>query len=634
MEHKHGVYDSDTRFSINAVTRQIKSDPKQKTTVIQYDHNSERFTFELPRYIEQHDMSICNKVEVHYLNIDAKTKEEKKGVYVSEDLQISPEDSEKVICSWVISNNATQLVGTLSFIVRFCCVEEGVVTYAWNTAVTNVNVSTGINAGESVVAEYADILAQWKAELFNAGYINAATMQVNIADLNAALAVERKRIDNIAKLPEGSTAGDAELMDIRVGADGVTYDSAGTAVREQINTLSHGVGVGDTFLDRQVTSYNLHNTETSTKGFFLSTNDTIIKIDDPSYCFTDYIPVEKGDCIIARHPWGAQFSLSWYDKNKAFIQQRSYTEDTALGGEAPNISKAYWYYFVVPSGVAYIRANNRLTNTTDEMIVKGSSADDIPTEYVKHKESVRSNKFLSAVAESTAETMGIVNTLENTVIGRNALPIGNGVRHNVAVGSYALANITVDTDADDQSGRYNVAVGGSAMKSTTTGNHNTACGFQAMLGNTTGTANTAVGEDALMTNGAGNYNVAVGCRALQSATEGDNNVAVGQGAGYWNDEIHPTGSRNTMVGAHSGQTDGAGSDNIAVGYFAKADNGLNNTIVIGNGAVATKSGQTIIGNWSTSETIVRGDLIVMGMDGTKRQIVFEPNGNCAWVTVE
>ena len=64
------------------------------------------------------------------------------------------------------------------------------------------------------------------------------TFGKKIDDLKNEINVERNRINSISSLSEGSTTGDAELIDIRTGADGTTYSNAGTAVREQVKDLS------------------------------------------------------------------------------------------------------------------------------------------------------------------------------------------------------------------------------------------------------------------------------------------------------------------------------------------------------------------------------------------------------------
>lgn len=124
------VIDGDHYFVVDPMTRKITSKQPQKDILMQYDHNSERFTFEIPRFIEGRDISLCNTAQVLYTNGG------KSGVYAIDDLVAYPVLNDVAICSWLISQEATSSAGSLSFMLRFAQVtEEDVVEYAWSTQI-------------------------------------------------------------------------------------------------------------------------------------------------------------------------------------------------------------------------------------------------------------------------------------------------------------------------------------------------------------------------------------------------------------------------------------------------------------------------------------------------------------------
>lgn len=179
MAHEHILVDTDAVFSIDENTREI-SIMAGVPNIVQYDHNSEKLSFELPRFIDGHDMMQCNDVQIHYININgSNTKESHADVYDVADLKISDTDENKVVLSWLVSRAATQYAGSLNFVVKFKCIAaDGTVDYSWSSAIyKGLTVSDGMDNGAQIEAEYSDILAEWENRIAQMEFSGGGTVK-------------------------------------------------------------------------------------------------------------------------------------------------------------------------------------------------------------------------------------------------------------------------------------------------------------------------------------------------------------------------------------------------------------------------------------------------------------------------
>lgn len=253
MAHLHSVYDTDLHFIIDPVTRKISSE-SGKVTLMQNDHNSERFTFQIPRTIEGHDMMQCNVVEVHYVNQSSTNKaDESIDVYPVTDLQISPNAPEEdvVIGSWLVSQNATTYSGQLHFVMRFACIDEETseIQYQWFTDIYSViSIAKGIYNVNVVTDEtYSDTLAAWKREIMDmAENLGMGDMLTNTYDPQGKKTDIFTYVDNaVDSIKSASTSGikmhniDADAhMDIR-NSMGEFYDRINSSVNQLYDSFNN-----------------------------------------------------------------------------------------------------------------------------------------------------------------------------------------------------------------------------------------------------------------------------------------------------------------------------------------------------------------------------------------------------------
>lgn len=176
-----------------------------------------------------------------------------------------------------------------------------------------------------------------------------------VAENTQDIATQTARIDNIVALPSGSTQGDAELMDIRVGADGITYSTAGDAVRGQYEDITDKL--------TNVKIVNLFDKTTITTGKRFDGAGNII---DDNTCFiSDFIEIKEG--------------LTYIKNKTADVYHRvAYTVWANSQPYASNLLLlSYANETVAPSNACYVRVSGLLTELNTYSFMESNTKDNI-----------------------------------------------------------------------------------------------------------------------------------------------------------------------------------------------------------------------------------------------------------------
>lgn len=290
MTHVHPTYDVDKRIIVDGNTRVMNITESNRPVLIQYDNNSEVVTFEVDRYVEGHDLSLSNKAEVHYNNIDVTGRRTSKGLYEATDLRVSPDDKTKVLVSWFISNQATEYEGTLNFVLALSCLEDDVFNvYRWNSRIGTFLVSAGINNTEYLEKANADVLEMWKQELFGIGDTEEARMLALSERLRDELEVKAAQVtesmpDEYLDYSEFEKSK-ADVSDINrlfdsdwvVGNRENLYPHGDSKFTYDGESLYTGVSAGGNFYLEEG-RYDLIITDTNAVGVYVMLGDTDTRV--------------------------------------------------------------------------------------------------------------------------------------------------------------------------------------------------------------------------------------------------------------------------------------------------------------------------------------------------------------------
>ena len=259
--YENGIYTDDMIFEVNKDTKQLQVITNQ--VMVSGENKSQFIRFQMPRYYDGIDLSTKN-IQIIYIT-ESGFSDINSAICVER-------NDENLRFGWLVPAAASYDVGVLSFSIEFVGDD-----YVLKTRVTNVEVYDGLNGGE-VIPEPEE--QNWYIELQQrCDYVlnqataakqaaagsaeNAAASASGAAGIKTAVDNTKTLIDAVLTslaasleqiglnktdittltgridqaLADYDASAETEIMDARVGHNGVTYTTLGAAIRGQFSEL-------------------------------------------------------------------------------------------------------------------------------------------------------------------------------------------------------------------------------------------------------------------------------------------------------------------------------------------------------------------------------------------------------------
>ena len=252
--------------------------------------------------------------------------------------------------------------------------------------------------------------------------INEVNTQINTKASEDDLIVERKRIDSITQLTQGSTTGDAELIDGRNGIDGTTYSLIGNNIRETSKNIY--TFISNVFNFKNPTLTNLLNKNNMTSGKMIDANGGEVTQNGCSYT-NDYLFLKAGESITLN--FATYFTIVRYSINKTFVA------NIVVNNE--NLP----YIYTADSDM-YLKFNVYNDKKDSAMVIKGKI---LPSKYINYGE-----RIPYPTDKTFVDYQNIFNILNNNyktnLLNKNNMTTGKILDANGSETDYATGLYTND----------------------------------------------------------------------------------------------------------------------------------------------------------------------------------------------